>query len=91
KKYDLELWMPSRNGYGEISSNSIMTDFQSRRLKIRYRTKTGEVKNVYTFNNTAVPSPRILIALLENFQEENGTIRIPKVLQPFCGFDKIGE
>lgn len=91
KKYDLELWMPSRNGYGEIGSNSIMTDFQSRRLKIRYRTKTGEVKNVYTFNNTAVPSPRILTALLENFQEENGTIRIPKVLQPFCGFDKIGE
>lgn len=91
KKYDLELWLPSKKGYGEIGSNSIMTDFQSRRLKIRYKTKEGDMKYVYTFNNTAVPSPRILIALLENFQREDGSIHIPKVLQPYCGFDTIAR
>ncbi len=91
KKYDTEVWMPSRNGYGEIASNSIMTDFQARRLKMRYRTKAGEVKHVYTLNDTAVPSPRILIAILENFQMKNGSIKVPKVLQPFTGFGMIGN
>ncbi|MFA6005300.1 MAG: serine--tRNA ligase [Patescibacteria group bacterium] len=91
KKYDLELWMPYRKGWGEIGSDSIMTDFQARRVKLRYRTASGEVKFAYTYNNTAVPSPRILIAILENYQQKDGTILVPKVLQPFVGFDKIGK
>ena len=89
KKYDTEVWMPYRKGYGEIASNSIMTDFQARRLNIRYRAKTGETKFCYTLNDTLVPSPRMLIALLENYQEKDGSIRIPKVLQSLTGFDRI--
>ena len=89
KKYDIETWMPSRKGYGETMSNSIMGDFQTRRLKIKYRKKTGETEFCYSFNNTAVASPRILIALLENFQQADGSILIPKVLQDLTGFDRI--
>lgn len=89
KKYDTEVWMPYRKGYGEIASNSIMTDFQARRLNIRYRTKSGETKFAYTLNDTAVPSPRILIAILENYQQADGSISIPKVLTSLCGFTNI--
>lgn len=89
KKYDIETWMPSRNGYGETMSNSFMGEFQARRLKIRYRTKSGEIKFCHTLNNTAIASPRILIPLLENYQNADGTVTIPKVLQPLLGKDKI--
>ena len=89
KKYDIETWMPSRNGYGETMSNSIMGDFQTRRLKIKYRKKDGTTAYCYSFNNTAVASPRILIALLENFQQKDGTIVVPPVLRDLAGFDTI--
>lgn len=89
KKYDIETWMPSREGYGETMSNSIMGDFQTRRLKIKYRQKNGETAFCYSFNNTAVASPRILIALLENYQQKDGSILIPKALQELTGFDRI--
>jgi len=89
KKYDIETWMPSRNGYGETMSNSIMGDFQTRRLKIKYKNKNGETAYCYSFNNTAVASPRILIALLENNQQQDGSILVPKVLQSLAGFDRI--
>jgi len=89
KKYDIETWMPSRAGYGETMSNSIMGDFQTRRLKIRYKNNHGETKYCYSFNNTAVASPRILIALLENYQQADGSVLIPKVLQDLTGFAKI--
>jgi len=89
KKYDIETWMPSREGYGETMSNSMMGDFQTRRLKIKYRNKHGETAYCYSFNNTAVASPRILIALLENYQQADGSILIPKVLQELTGFAKI--
>ncbi len=85
KKYDIETWMPGRNGYGETMSNSVMGDFQSRRLKIRYRTREGKILYCHTLNNTAVASPRILIAILENYQQADGSILIPKVLQPYIG------
>ncbi len=91
KKYDLETWMPSRNAYGETMSNSFMGDFQSRRLNIRYRTKDGMIKYVHTLNNTAVASPRILIAILENYQQKNGTISIPEVLRNLVGCDYISS
>lgn len=89
KKYDTETYMPSRNAYGETMSNSIMGDFQTRRLNIRYKTPSGETKYCFSLNNTALASPRILIALLENHQQADGSIYIPKALQTFVGFDKI--
>lgn len=89
KKYDTETWMPSRNTYGETMSNSIMGDFQTRRLNIKYRTKDNQTKYCFSLNNTALASPRILIALLENYQQKDGSILIPKILQPLVGFEKI--
>lgn len=79
KKYDTEVWMPSRNGYGETGSNSIMGDFQARRLNMRYKTKEGEVKHCYTLNATAIPLPRLLIGLVENFQKKDGSVELPKL------------
>lgn len=92
KMYDIETWMPSRGAYGETHSCSHLTDWQSRRLKMRYRNASGELVYPYTMNNTVIASPRILIALLENYQEKNGTIMIPEVLQPyFRGKQYIGN
>lgn len=89
KMYDIETWMPSREGYGETHSDSNLTDWQSRRLNIKYKTKDGQKKYVYALNNTVIASPRILIAILENNQNEDGSISVPEVLRPLCGFDKI--
>ena len=89
KKYDTEIWMPYRNGYGEIASNSIMGDFQTRRLKIKYRKKDGSTEYCYSLNDTAIPSPRILIAILENYQQKDGSIKVPEVLQSLVGFKSI--
>ncbi|MBI3956258.1 serine--tRNA ligase [Candidatus Gottesmanbacteria bacterium] len=85
KKYDIETWMPGRSAYGETMSNSVMGDFQSRRLKIRYKTKDGKTLYCHTLNNTALASPRILIAILENYQQKDGSVRVPKVLQGYLG------
>lgn len=89
KKYDVETWMPSREAYGETMSNSFMGEFQARRLNIRYRTKDG-VKFAHTLNNTAVASPRILIAILENYQQADGSVVVPEVLRDFVGKERIG-
>ncbi len=89
KKYDTETWMPSRNAYGETMSNSIMGDFQTRRLKIKYRKKDGATEYCFSLNNTALASPRILIAILENYQQKDGSIKIPEVLQSLVGFKQI--
>ncbi|NIK79094.1 seryl-tRNA synthetase [Paenibacillus castaneae] len=83
KQYDIETWMPSRGAYGETHSSSNLHDFQARRSNIRYRDEAGVLKYCHTLNNTAVASPRILIPLLENHQEEDGSIRIPAALQPY--------
>lgn len=91
KKYDIETWMPGRKSYGETMSNSFMGDFQARRLKIRYKTRDGKIKFTHTLNNTAIASPRILIALLENYQQKDGSIQIPKVLQPYIGKESISR
>ncbi|MDD3729039.1 MAG: serine--tRNA ligase [Candidatus Pacebacteria bacterium] len=90
KMYDIETWMPSRNSYGETHSDSNLTDWQSRRLNIKYRNKKGEKFFAYTLNNTVIASPRILIAILENHQEKNGSVKIPKVLTKYLPFNKIG-
>jgi seryl-tRNA synthetase len=89
KKYDLETWMPGRGGYGETMSNSYMGDFQARRLKIRYRGDDGQVRFCDTLNNTAIASPRILIAIVENYQQKDGSVIVPEVLRPYVGSDVI--
>ncbi len=89
KKYDLEAWMPGRNSYGELASDSIMLDFQSRRANIRYRDSKNEMQYVHMLNNTASNSPRWLVAIMENYQQADGSIRVPDVLVPFVGFDTI--
>jgi seryl-tRNA synthetase len=88
KKYDIEAWFPSQERYREVTSTSNTTDYQSRRLKIRYRTESGN-EFVYTLNGTAVAVGRILIAIMENLQEANGSIRIPKALIPYTGFERL--
>jgi seryl-tRNA synthetase len=85
KKHDVETWMPSRSAYGETHSCSSFHDYQARRLKIRTRGEGGKPAFVYTLNNTAVATPRILIPLLENHQTAEGRVRIPKALQKYMG------
>ena len=87
--YDIETWMSGRESYGETHSNSVAFDFQTRRLKIRYRDKDGKIKFCHALNNTAIASPRILIPLLENFQAEDGSVKIPEVLQKYTNFSEI--
>jgi len=89
KKYDLEAWMPGRNDYGELASDSIMLDFQSRRANIRYRDSQNEMKYVHMLNNTASNSPRWLVAILENYQQADGSVKIPEVLVPLMGKTEI--
>ncbi len=91
KMYDIETWMPSRANFGETHSDSNLTDWQSRRLNIRYKDARGETKFVYTLNNTVIASPRILIAILENYQQSDGLVEVPKVLWDLCGFKKINK
>lgn len=83
KMFDLEAWIPSRGGYGETGSASNFLDWQARRLKVRYEDKAGNKKYVFMLNNTAIPSPRFIIAILENFQQKDGSVEIPKVLQKY--------
>ena len=88
KKYDIEAWMPGRDSaekYGEVTSASNCTDFQSRRLNMRYRTSDNSKRYPYTLNGTAIALSRTLIAILENYQEADGSIRIPEVLQAYMG------
>ena len=94
RKYDLEAWMPGRGeggDWGEITSTSNCTDYQARRMGIRFReSKTGKPRFVHMLNGTAIALSRALIALLENHQRADGSIEIPKVLRPYTGFDRIG-
>ena len=83
RKHEIETWMPSREAYCETHSCSTLNDFQSRRLNIRYRDANGDMKYVFTLNNTGIASPRILIPLLENHQNADGSIAIPKALRPY--------
>lgn len=91
KQFDYEAWMPGLNRYGETGSASNFLDWQSRRLDVRYEGKNKEKKHVYMLNNTALPTPRILIAILENFQQEDGSVKIPEALQKYTGFSEINS
>jgi seryl-tRNA synthetase len=93
KKYDIELWVPKEGKYREISSASYFHDFQCRRFNIRYRdTKgggDGKMKYAHSLNCTAIPTPRILVSLVENNQQADGSIKVPEVLRPYFGSDLI--
>lgn len=85
KKYDLEVWMPSQNKYRETHSASYFHDFQTRRLNIKYKDDDGKLKYVHSLNNTACATSRLPAAILENFQQADGSIKIPEVLRKYMG------
>jgi seryl-tRNA synthetase len=89
KKYDIETWFPGQNKFRETHSDSYFLDFQARRLNMRYKTKSGELKYVYTLNNTVAATPRLLAAVIENYQQKDGSIVVPEVLRKYTGFDVI--
>ncbi|KAI3354528.1 hypothetical protein L3Q82_019040 [Scortum barcoo] len=89
RKYDIEAWMPGRNSYGEISSASNCTDYQSRRLNILYEREDGSLQYAHTVNATACAIPRTIIAILETHQTKEGTVRVPRALQPYLGLEVI--
>jgi seryl-tRNA synthetase len=91
RKWDLEAWMPGRNNgeWGEVTSTSNCTDYQSRRLNIRYKDDDGKNKFVHLLNGTAIAVSRAIIAILENFQQQDGSVKIPPALVPYVGFDTI--
>ena len=85
RAYDINLWVPKEGTYREISSASYFHDFQTRRLNIRYKDSDGKMRFVHSLNCTAIPTPRILVSLVENFQQADGTVKIPEVLRPYIG------
>jgi seryl-tRNA synthetase len=88
KKYDIEAWYPGYGGYREVTSNTNLTDFQARRLGIRYKGGDGSKGFVHTISATGV-TDRVVCAILENYQQADGTVVIPDVLRPYTGFDRI--
>jgi seryl-tRNA synthetase len=92
RKFDLEAWMPGRGdegGWGEVTSTSNCTDYQARRLGVRFK-EHGKTRFVHMLNGTAIAVSRAIIAILENFQQADGSVRIPPALIPYTGFDRIG-
>ena len=90
KCYDLEVWLPSQKTYREISSCSNFVDFQARRAAIRFKDGLNDKpRYVHTLNGSGLAIGRTWLAILENYQEENGSVRIPKILQPYLGVEKI--
>ncbi len=90
KKYDIELWVPGEQTYREISSASYFHDFQTRRLNTRYKDTEGKLRYAHSLNCTAIPTPRILVSLVENFQQADGRIKVPDVLKPYIGKEYLG-
>jgi seryl-tRNA synthetase len=89
RKWDLEAWMPGRNGWGEVTSTSNCTDYQARRLNVKFKDEDGKNKFVHMLNGTAIAVSRGIIAILENFQQRDGSVKLPKALVPYCGFEWI--
>src|SRR3989344_1185260 len=89
RQFDTEAWLPGMNRWAETGSASNFLDWQSRRLNVKYVDKNGEKKHVYMLNNTALPSPRIFIAILENYQTEKGTVVVPEALRAYVGKNEI--
>jgi len=91
KAYDIESWVPSENTYRETHSDSFLGDWQARRVNLRYRGEDGKARFAHTLNNTALASPRIMVPLLENHQQADGSVRVPAALQPYVGIDIISR
>jgi seryl-tRNA synthetase len=92
QKFDIETWMPSRNSYGETHSASRFHEFQARRLNLRYRAADGKVMFCHTLNNTVIASPRVLIPVLELYQNADGTVTVPAALRPYMqGMERISR
>lgn len=89
KKYDTEVWMPSQQKYRETHSASYFHDFQTRRLNIRYKDAEGKLQYAHSLNNTLVATPRMVACIVENYQQADGTIKVPDVLVPYMGTDTI--
>ncbi|HZF57315.1 MAG TPA: aminoacyl--tRNA ligase-related protein, partial [Rubrobacter sp.] len=89
RKYDLEAWMPGRNDFGEVTSTSNTTDYQARRLAIRYRRDGGRPQLLHTLNGTALAMSRALIALLEIYQQHDGSVCLPEALIPYVGKETL--
>lgn len=91
KKYDIEAWMPGREDYGEVTSASNCTDYQARNLNIKLQRKGGKNDYAHTLNGTAIALSRTIIAILENYQQDDGTIRVPQILRSYMGKEFIGQ
>lgn len=91
KKYDIEAWMPSQNKYRETHSASYFHDFQTRRLNIRYRDENGKMRYAHSLNNTAAATPRLITAIIENYQNADGTVTVPDVLISYVGKNILGK
>ena len=89
RKFDIEAWMPSRNDYGEVTSASNCTDYQARNFNIRVKRNDGKLEYAHMLNGTAIAMSRTPIAILENFQNSDGSITIPEVLVPYMGKQRI--
>jgi seryl-tRNA synthetase len=89
RKYDLEAWMPGRDDFGEVTSTSNTTDYQARRLRIRYRKDGARPQFLHTLNGTALAMSRALIALLEVYQQEDGSVKLPQALVPYVGKERL--
>jgi seryl-tRNA synthetase len=92
RKFDIEAWMPGRGDqgeYGEVTSTSNCTDYQARRLNIRYRDDANKIQHLHLLNGTAIAVSRAIVAILENFQQADGSVRMPAKLIPYLGFDVI--
>ncbi|HHU89345.1 MAG: serine--tRNA ligase [Sphaerochaetaceae bacterium] len=89
RKYDIEAWMPGRGDYGEVTSTSNCTDYQARRLNIRYREEDGSIRHPHLLNGTTIAVSRTILAIMENYQREDGSIAMPSILVPYLGFSEI--
>ena len=89
RKYDIEAWFPGQGRYREITSCSNTTDYQARRLKVRFKDDSGNNRLVHTLNGTAVAVGRLLVAIMENFQQADGTVLVPAALVPYAGFESF--
>ena len=90
KTYDIEVWAPGQNAYLEVSSCSNFTDFQARRMNLKFKDSEGKNRFCHTLNGSGTAMPRLFVALLETYQQPDGTVRIPEPLQPYVGLSKIG-
>jgi seryl-tRNA synthetase len=89
RKYDIDVWMPSRDDYGEVTSTSNCTDYQARNLNVKYARKGGGNEYAHMLNGTAIATSRTPLAILENYQQEDGSVVVPEVLRKWIGKDKI--